>query len=116
MAEIEDILKTIKEETPNFNATARSPYDMLPLETTESEPIVHIAQQALAEKTGTRAPVIGVPYWTDGAVLSQLGSIPTCLFGPGDIAVAHSANEYVEIRDVLRASEVYRSVIMNHCS
>lgn len=54
--------------------------------------------------------------WTDDARLSRLGPIPTCLFGPGDIAVAHSANEYVEIRDVLRASEVYRSVIMNHCS
>jgi len=116
MAEIEDILKTIKEETPNFNATARSPYDMLPLETAESEPIVQIAQQALAEKTGTRAPVIGVPYWTDGAVLSQLGSIPTCLFGPGDIGVAHSADEYVSLENVFTSAHVYREIIREYCS
>jgi acetylornithine deacetylase len=116
MAEIEDILKTIKEETPNFNATARSPYDMLPLETTESEPIVQIAQQALAEKTGTRAPVIGVPYWTDGAVLSQMGSIPTCLFGPGDIGVAHSADEYVSLENVFTSAHVYREIIRECCS
>jgi acetylornithine deacetylase len=116
MAEIEDILKTIKEETPNFNATARSPYDMLPLETTESEPIVQIAQQALAEKTGTKAPVIGVPYWTDGAVLSQMGSIPTCLFGPGDIGVAHSADEYVSLENVFTSAHIYREIIREYCS
>ena len=116
LAEIESIFQTIKQETPNFSATARSPYDMLPLETTESEPIVQIAQQALAEKSGTRAPVIGVPYWTDGAVLSQLGSIPTCLFGPGDIGVAHSADEYVNLENVLTSAHVYREIIQRYCS
>jgi acetylornithine deacetylase len=116
LAEIESIFQTIKQETPNFSATARSPYDMLPLETTESEAIVEIAQQALAEKTGTETPVIGVPYWTDGAVLSQIGSIPTCLFGPGDIGVAHSADEYVNLENVLTSAHVYRKIIQRYCS
>jgi acetylornithine deacetylase len=116
LAEIESMFQTIKQETPNFSATARSPYDMLPLETTESEPIVQIAQQALAEKTGTRAPVIGVPYWTDGAVLSQMGSIPTCLFGAGDIGVAHSADEYVSLENVFTSTRVYREIIQRYCS
>jgi len=116
MAEVEDILQTIKREKADFNATARSPYDMPPLETAESQRIVQLAQQALAENTGTKAPVIGVPYWTDGALLSTLGSIPTCLFGPGDIGVAHSADEYISLEDVLNSARVYGGVIQRYCS
>jgi acetylornithine deacetylase len=116
MAEIEEILKTIKRENTDFNAVARSPYDMPPLETAESERIVQLAQQALAKMTGTEASMIGVPYWTDGALLSMLGSIPTCLFGPGDISQAHSADEYVSLENVLTSARVYREIIQEYCS
>jgi acetylornithine deacetylase len=116
MAEIEEILHTIKQENMDFNAVARSPYHMPPLETAESERIVQLAQQALAEKTGTGAPVIGVPYWTDGALLSTVGSIPTCLFGPGDIGVAHSADEFIALESVLNSAQVYGSIIQRYCS
>lgn len=115
-AEIEDIFRAVKQETANFNATADSPYDMAPLETAESERIVQTAQQALSANTGVRAPVIGVPYWTDGALLSSMGSIPTCLFGPGDIGVAHSADEYVNLENVLTSARVYREIIQEYCS
>jgi acetylornithine deacetylase len=116
MIEIEEILKTIKQENTDFNAVARSPYDMPPLETPESERIVQLARQALAKRTGTEAAVIGVPYWTDGALLSTLASIPTCLFGPGDIGVAHSADEYITIESVVNSAHVYSSIIEGYCS
>jgi len=116
MAEIEDIFNIIRQENADFMATARSPYDMPPLETAESEPIVQLAQQSLAENMGEEAPVIGVPYWTDGALLSMLGSIPTCLFGPGDIRVAHSADEYVSLESVLSSARVYSTIIQRYCS
>ena len=45
---------------------------------------------------------MGVPYGTDAAVLSQDGS-PTVVFGPGDVAQAHTADEWVSI-DQLRAA------------
>jgi acetylornithine deacetylase len=116
MTEIEEILKTIKRENTDFNAVARSPYDMPPLETAESERIVQLAQQALVKMTGTEAAVIGVPYWTDGALLSMLGPIPTCLFGPGDISQAHSADEYVSLENVLTSARVYHEIIQEYCS
>ena len=116
MIEIEQILQAIKQGTPNFDAAAHSPYDMAPLETAESEQIVQTAQRILAKNMGTRVPVIGVPYWTDGALLSSMGSIPTCLFGPGDIGVAHSANEYVSLENVLTSARVYREIIQEYCT
>jgi acetylornithine deacetylase/succinyl-diaminopimelate desuccinylase-like protein len=45
-----------------------------------------------------------------------MGSIPTCLFGPGDIGVAHSANEYVNLENVLTSARVYREIIEEYCS
>jgi len=54
--------------------------------------------------------------WSDGALLSRLGSIPTCLFGPGDIGVAHSAEEYVSLENVLTSAHVYREIIQEYCS
>lgn len=45
----------------------------------------------------------GVPYFCDASVLSQ-GGIPSVVFGPGDIAQAHTADEWVEVRQVARAA------------
>ena len=115
MDEIERILQAIKQETPDFSATAHSPYDMGPLETAESARIVQTAQRALAANIGASVPVIGVPYWTDGALLSSMGSIPTCLFGPGDIGVAHSADEYVSLDNVIHSAQIYSDIIAAYC-
>jgi len=116
MGEIEGVLRTIKEEDADFNATARSPYDVPPLETQRDEKIVQLLQQTLVEVTGKQAPIIGLPYWTDGAVLAELASIPTCVFGPGDIGVAHSGDEYISVEDVLDSAEIYRSIAESFCA
>ena len=34
--------------------------------------------------------------WTDAALLNAAG-IPAICFGPGDIALAHAAEEYIEV-------------------
>jgi acetylornithine deacetylase len=116
MEEIEEILRGIKRETDNFEATARNVYDMPPLETPSDEPIVQLLQETLVDTTGRSTSVVGVPYWTDGALLSRLASIPTCLYGPGDVGVAHSADEHVNVEDVLRSAQVYRGVVQKFCA
>lgn len=63
---------------------------------------------ALAERLASVAGsagggrIVGVPYGTDAAVISAAG-VPTVVFGPGDIAQAHSADEWIDL-DSLRAS------------
>ncbi|WP_455283596.1 M20 family metallopeptidase [[Eubacterium] cellulosolvens] len=116
VSEIEEILQGIKHETDDFNSTARSPYDMPPLETAPDAQIVQALRKALVEVRGTQGPVIGLPFWTDGALISKLASIPTCIFGPGDIGVAHSACEYIGVEDVLDSAQVYRTTAQRFCS
>ena len=41
--------------------------------------------------------------WTDAALLNAAG-IPAICFGPGDIALAHAAEEYVPIDEIERAT------------
>ena len=54
--------------------------------------------------------VMPVPYGTDAASLSAAG-IPSVVFGPGDIAKAHTCDEWVSLAQVEQASEIlYRFV------
>lgn len=71
-----------------------------PLETDPALPLV----VQLARLAGQRKPA-GVHYFSDAAVLAG-GGIPSVVFGPGDIAQAHTADEWVEIAEVERAKEL----------
>ena len=69
----------------------------LPLETDPKLPLVrqflrHAGQKRLA----------GVNYFCDAAVLAA-GGIPSVVFGPGDIAQAHTADEWISLAQLERA-------------
>jgi acetylornithine deacetylase/succinyl-diaminopimelate desuccinylase-like protein len=65
-----------------------------PLETNPELPLV----KQLLKQVGQRIPA-GVDYFSDAAVLGE-GNIPSVVFGPGDIAQAHTADEWVELAQV----------------
>jgi acetylornithine deacetylase len=50
---------------------------------------------------GRRPDCIGVPYGADMRLLVREGATPTVLFGPGDVRVAHSADEHIELAEVV---------------
>jgi acetylornithine deacetylase len=55
-----------------------------------------------AEATlGRRPSLIGEPYGADMRLLINEGATPTVMFGPGDVRVAHSADEYVPLAEVV---------------
>ncbi len=49
---------------------------------------------------------IGVPFGTDAGPLGQAG-IPCVVFGPGDIAQAHTKDEWIDLEEVRAAAEIY---------
>ena len=55
------------------------------------------------------APVEGLSAWTDAALLNAAG-IPAVCFGPGDIALAHSAEEFVPVGEIEKAARVLTRV------
>lgn len=84
-----------------------------PNEVPTTHPIVG-ALDAAAKSRGLTAPVEGLSCWTDAALLTAAG-IPAVCFGPGDIALAHAAEEYVPVAELQQASDVLQSLITSWC-
>lgn len=70
-----------------------------------------VGLQKLQQAVSAHAPVspapIGVNFWTDGALLAATTGTPTVVCGPGDIAQAHSLDEWVELAQLDAAVDVY---------
>jgi acetylornithine deacetylase len=59
--------------------------------------------------TGVRPRAGGVPYGSDQRLYTGLGGVPTLLYGPGDVAHAHSPDEHVEITEMV---DVARALVL----
>jgi acetylornithine deacetylase len=57
----------------------------------------------------------GFSAWTDAALLNEVG-VPAICFGPGDIALAHSATEFVPILEVEAATRVLTRFVTTWCN
>ena len=60
------------------------------------------------------APLEGVTFWTDAALLSEKG-IPTVIFGPSGGGL-HAAIEYVEMESVYQTAEILAHTILDFCT
>jgi acetylornithine deacetylase ArgE len=77
-----------------------------------SEELVARLLRAAEPVAGPRR-VMAVPYGTDAGPLSRTG-VPCVVFGPGDIARAHTCDEWVPLDEVAAAAEIlYRLVCMD---
>ena len=54
-----------------------------------------------------------VPYGTDASTIAEAG-IPAVVFGPGDIAQAHTCDEWVDLAEVETASEILYRLAWGH--
>jgi acetylornithine deacetylase len=72
----------------------------LPLETSPKLPLV----RRFLRSVGQTRPA-GVDFFCDAAVLSR-GGIPSVVFGPGDIAQAHTADEWISLDSLERGKNL----------
>ena len=49
----------------------------------------------------------GVPGTTDGTMLTVLGGVPSVVYGPGGKWIAHQADEFVDVADIVEHAAVY---------
>ncbi len=64
-----------------------------------------ICLSAAIRQSGGAGRCLGVPYGTDAPAFAGRG-IPTVVFGPGAIAQAHTADEWIAIEQLHRATEI----------
>ena len=78
-----------------------------PLDTNPDLPLVH---QFL--RTAKRRKPRGVPYFTDASPIA-MGGTPAIVFGPGDIAQAHVADEYLDLDQLTQAHAIVLNFLKN---
>jgi acetylornithine deacetylase len=75
-------------------------------ETPADHPLPVGLGRAAASVLGRAPAVVGVPYGADMALMIREGRTPTVMFGPGDVRVAHSADEHVALAEVEACARV----------
>jgi acetylornithine deacetylase len=86
-----------------------------PAVTALDDPVVTTLTAAARDVTGAAPPVEGVTYGADMRLLVNVAGIPTVLFGPGDVRVAHMADEHVSITDLTAAARCLVVAAMRYC-
>jgi acetylornithine deacetylase len=83
-------------------------------------PAGHPLAAGLADAAGAvmghRPPLVGVPYGSDMRLLVNEGGTPCVLFGPGDVRVAHAANEHVALAEVVACARTLAAWIVGELS
>ena len=54
-----------------------------------------------------------VAYGTDGAIFTELRNI--AVFGPGDIAQAHTDDEWIALEQLEKGTDLYQQAILRWC-
>lgn len=80
-----------------------------------ADPIVATVVGAATAVTGSPPLVEGVTYGADMRLLVNVGGIPTVLFGPGEVRVAHMPDAYLPIDQLHAAAEALVLTALRFC-
>jgi succinyl-diaminopimelate desuccinylase len=73
----------------------------------EDDRLVRAVWDAHEAIAGTAPHLGGVPGSTDATVITSRTGIPSVVYGPGGKWIAHQADEFVELDDLVRHAHVY---------
>jgi acetylornithine deacetylase len=107
--EITQACERVRALDPRFDARVTLTTAQLPSDVPVNAPVVERLRSAL-EQENVPARIEGLSAWTDAALLNEAG-IPAICFGPGDIALAHAAEESVPVKEIVTATRVLTSVV-----
>lgn len=114
LAEVLAAIARAQKRRRSLAADARLVLSQAPSEVASNAPIVAALSAALRERKEP-ATIGGMTAWTDAALLNEAG-IPAICFGPGDIALAHAAEEWIDTGEIERATDVLEALIIHWCN
>jgi acetylornithine deacetylase len=84
-------------------------------QTETNHPLIQSLSDCYHQTTGDAPIIEGVTYGSDLRLFTNHAHIPAVLFGPGDVRLAHAANEYVEIDEVITTVKIIANMIVAWC-
>lgn len=121
LKEYQQIIDEIKKEDPEFEAEIRRNTEETasmhnpPLFTSPRKPIVKALRKSISEVINHEPEITKTRGWTDAALLSKYGKIPSVVFGPGNIHQSHTKDERISIEDLVNAVTIYTNTIQRFC-
>lgn len=106
IASVERAVELARERFPDIDARVELPFYGDPFEVSESSEIVTTVTGAVEEATGAPATIMGFRGASDARFFSQHGA-EVVVWGPGDITVAHTAHESIDIDELVRGAVGY---------
>jgi succinyl-diaminopimelate desuccinylase len=98
------------------DVTLKTLLDAKSIWTDPHHPWVDEVFQVARDVEGVENGLGAAPYFTDASALTPaLGSPPTVIIGPGELALAHQTDEYCQVSRIERATEIYSQLVQNWC-
>ena len=99
-------------EIPGLKAKIRITGNRPPIAHHEDAEMLSRIRTAVEQETGKVPVVSAFPGYTDTAVIAGTTGNCNCLsYGPGTLAMAHKADEYVDEADIRRCQKVYETLL-----
>lgn len=107
LEQIDRLLAEVQQKNPDVRIEREDPSaEDWALDTPIDATIV-TAAQASCRSLGRPDGLMGVPYSTDASKLWALRGIPSIVLGPGSIEQAHTADEFVSVKELNMAVAMY---------
>ncbi|WP_413381063.1 peptidase [Alkalihalobacillus sp. 1P02AB] len=87
----------------------------MPGSITLEDPFLEQFKRSIKKVSGKSARLEAAPWGTDAGLLSQIGGIPTVVYGPGITELAHHPDEAIELEAIIEASKVFIDLILTWC-
>jgi acetylornithine deacetylase len=112
--EVRSACERVSRSRQDFDARVTLDLARAPSDVSTDAPIVR-ALASVIEAGGGSVRTEGMSAWTDAALLNEAG-IPAICFGPGDIALAHAAEEWIDTSEIDRATHTLTELALRWCA
>lgn len=122
LGEYQQILDELAAEDPTFKCQWKrmesnmATLDHYPMEISLDDYLV-VELKGVLSKLLNKPPVISAfGGWTDASLISNFAHIPTVVFGPGDLSIAHSPCEYIPVEELRLGTLAYALLAAACCN
>ena len=100
--EVSSILENLTTDREGFLFKLRDLFEVIPSLTPEEAPVVKAVKRAVNEVMGSPPEMVVSPGTYDQKHIDRIGKLEDCIaYGPGILTLAHQADEYVNISDMI---------------
>ena len=114
LPEVEKVLARLRKSDPSLLVSARYEFKDDPLSQDINGPFIKWVLDTV-KKTGLDNTPRGALFATDAGALSRAG-LPCVVIGPGDVALAHSANESIGIDELEDGVNFFKKLMLEKSS